>query len=404
MRLLLLRTTAARWLAPLGAAIAAGALILDHGWEGSWGDTTLRATTQLLLLLPLVMIAGALDAGRLLRPATQPSAVSAARSPAAVVAQLTAAVAVWGLGSYLFVLVIGYAVTAKTNPLLPPPVPWVWIVAGAGAVVAHAGLGVLLGRVVPVLVALALSGLVGLVGNAVLAAGQGSVAALFSVADAAFLGGAMAPRPVVQLLQAGFFLLVAATAIALTAIAVRRTRGAVATGAVIGLLTVSTAVGLAATGGEKTRWLSEADGPRTCTPDGVVCLWSDHGFLAPGYAALGRAMLEDAPESVPTSGWTETGLTRASGHTELYVAGNRPSVNSMAIALADGVLDQLAPRRALEDSRWQLAETWLAAKVLDGNAQDEFVTTYGSPVSVVLAQPPDVQWVWFSQTVHAMRR
>jgi len=174
--------------------MAAGALILDAGWEGSWGDTTLRATTQLLLLLPLVMIAGALDARRLLRPAAQPSAVSAARSPAAVATQLTGAVVVWGLGGYLFVLAIGYAVTAKINPLLPPPIPWVWIAAGAGAVVAHAGLGVLLGRLVPILVALALSGLVGLVGNAVLAAEQGSVAALFSVADAAFLGGATTPR------------------------------------------------------------------------------------------------------------------------------------------------------------------------------------------------------------------
>jgi len=403
VRLLLLRTTAARWLAPLGAAMAAGALILDAGWEGSWGDTTLRATTQLLLLLPLVMIAGALDARRLLRPAAQPSAVSAARSPAAVATQLTGAVVVWGLGGYLFVLAIGYAVTAKINPLLPPPIPWVWIAAGAGAVVAHAGLGVLLGRLVPILVALALSGLVGLVGNAVLAAEQGSVAALFSVADAAFLGGATTPRPVVQLLQAGFFLLVATTAITVTAVLIRRTRAAVVTGVVIGLLAVSAAIGLAATGGDKTRWITEADGPRTCTPDGIVCLWSDHGFLAPGYAALGRAMLADAPESVPTRGWTEIGLTRSSEHAELYVAGNQPSVDSMATALADGVLDQLAPRRTLDDSRWRLAETWLAAKVLDGAAQDEFVATYGRPVSAVLAQLPDAQWAWFSQTVRTAR-
>lgn len=401
MRLLLLRTTAARRLVPLGAVVVAGALFLDGGWEGSWGDTTLRGTTQMVLLLPFVMMAGALDARRLLHSTAQPSVVSAARSPTAVVAQLTMTVAVWGLGGYLFVLLLGYAVTAKLNPLLPPPVPWVWIAAGVGAVVAHAGFGVLLGRLVPMLVALALSGLVGLVGNAVLAAEQGSVAALFSIVDAAFLGGAVAPRPVVQLLQTGFFLLVASTAVASTVVLVRRTRLVAVGTVVITLLTVAAGLGLAATGGQKRQFLADADGPRTCSRDAVVCLWTDHGFLAAGYAEMGRRMLVGAPESVRWSGWTEIGLARASDHAELYVAGNRPSAHSMATALADGAMEQLVPGRELNDSRLQLAETWLAVRALGGAGVDTLLDVYRERIAAILAEPPQARWAWFEQTIRS---
>lgn len=400
---LLLRITAARWLVPLGALAAVGALMLDPGWEGSWGDTTLRATTHLLLLLPLVMVSGAVDARRLLRASAHPSAVSAAKSVSVVTAQLAAAVVVWGIGGYLVVLLVGYTVTARLNPLLSPPVPVVWIVAGIAAIVAHAGLGVLLGRLVPILLALALSALVGLVGNAVLAAQQGSIAALFSVADAAFLGGVAAPRPLVQLLQAGFFVMVAAAAVVATGILVRCTRLAVVCAGVITVLAVGAAVGLAATGGQKRQYLTDATGPRTCVQEATVCLWSDHAFLAAGYAEVGRRMLAGAPPWVP-SGWTEVGLARTPGHAELYVAGNHPAVDGMATALADGVMDQLAPARDPADTRLLLAETWLVARALDDATRNEFVSTHGKPVAAILTQPPTAQWSWFMRTVTAEHR
>lgn len=63
----LLRTSAGRYLVPVGTALAAGRLLLASWSQGSWADTTLKATSMAVLLLPFVMLAGAQDGHRLLR-------------------------------------------------------------------------------------------------------------------------------------------------------------------------------------------------------------------------------------------------------------------------------------------------------------------------------------------------
>ncbi|MFC5996820.1 hypothetical protein ACFQE5_21665 [Pseudonocardia hispaniensis] len=376
--------------------LAVARLLTDGSWVGSWGDATLRATTHLVLLLPMVILAGALDARRVLRPAAHPSAVTGVRPPAAVVASLVAVVALWGLAGYLLVLVTGYAATARVNPVFPPPLPWIWVAAGAAAVVAHAALGVLLGWLVPVLVAVALAGLLGLLGNVVLAAESDSVAALFTVVDSGFLGAAAAPRPIVQGLQAAFYLLLAASAAAVTGWLVRPTGVAAVAAAMVTLLPVGAAMGLAATGGPKAQLLTDVDGTRHCTPDGVVCLWPDHGFLAARYGGVGRRMLAGVPEQLPVRGWTEIGLARRAADAPLYIAGNRPGSVQVAQALADGLIERLAPGRAEVDLR--PARAWLAARALEGPARVE-VAGYGSPVQALLTRPEAEQWDWFLRTV-----
>lgn len=328
---LLLRTTGARLLVPIGVLIAAGVLLTDRGWQGGWGDSTLRATTDLVFLLPFVMLAGVLDAGRLLRPGGQPTAASAVRQPTTVVLSVTAAPAVWGAGGYLLVLVTGWAVTARVNPLWPAPIPVVWILAGVTAVVAHAALGVLVGRCAPAPAGLASSVGVGLLGNAVLSGYQGRVPALFTVADAAFLGGAAAPRPVVQVGQAVFFLAVAAVGVIVTAALVRRGRREVVLAGVAVVVAIGAGIALAATGGPKRTYLADAEGPRTCSDDGIVCLWSDQAFLVAAYAEVGGRMLAGAPAGLPVDGWTAEGLRPPPGHAAVYVSGNAPTADAVAV-------------------------------------------------------------------------
>ena len=64
------------------AVISAGRLLLlAPWWRGSWADTTLAATSTLVLLFPFLMLAGALDGRRLLCTGAQPSVVTSARRP-----------------------------------------------------------------------------------------------------------------------------------------------------------------------------------------------------------------------------------------------------------------------------------------------------------------------------------
>jgi hypothetical protein len=392
------RLSSARYLVPVGTVAAGIALLTDGGRRGGWGDTVLRATTHLLLILPFAMTAAAVDARRVLRPAAYPSAAGSVRPVAAVV--LTAiAPAVWGVAGYLVVVLTGFAATARVNPLFPPPVPVWWIVAGGAAVVAHAAVGVLLGRALPLLVAVGLSAVTGLLGNAALAAHQGWVPALFTVADDAFLGGAVVPRTIVQVAQTGFFLAAAAAAVAGTVLLVRRTPRVVGLCGVLVLVTVAAGSGLAAIGGAKHTVVAEAAGPRVCTDDGVVCLWRDHAYLLAGYAQTGRRMLGGAPAAIPMQGWTEVGLRRPTGHAELWLTNNAPTAVDRAVDLAGAAIKRiaplLAPRQALD------AEVWLAARALDGAARADFVAAHGSPVAAVLARPVPDQWDWFLRMITA---
>ena len=165
------------------------------------------------------------------------------------------------------ILLTGYAAPVRLNPLWPPPIPLVWIAPGAGAVLGYATLGVLLGRLVPVLVAVALSGLLGFVLPVVLGAEVQWAPALFTVANDGFLGGPSAPRTATLLLQAMFFVLVAAAAVALTVLLVRRTPAAATGTAMLGVLAVGAGMVLAVAGQTKTIWRLDEPGPRVCTAD-----------------------------------------------------------------------------------------------------------------------------------------
>lgn len=393
---LLLRLSAARFLVPAGSAAALLMVLLDRGWQGGWGDTVLRVTTQLLLVLPVVMAAGALDARRLLRGSHQPSAAAAVR-PGRTVAALAVAVTIWGVLGYTAVLVTASAVTLRINPVVPPASLLFWVAAGAAAVAAHASLGVLLGRLVPAVVALALSALLGLVGNAALAAYQGRPAALFTVADDAYLGGPFVPHGIVQLLQVVFFAAVSWAAIAATAALVRRSRSGGVT-AVAGLVAVLVAgVVLAGTGGDKRVELVAADGPRRCSGDGVVCLWEDRAFLLDAYARTGRRMLVGAPAALTVRGWSEAGLARSADRAELTILSNEPDAEQIAAGLANGITARLALDPDYAAARQ--AELWLAARALDEPARSQYVATFAPALGAVLATAEPEQWRWFLDVV-----
>lgn len=399
-----LRSSAARLLALPGAVASTVVLFADAGWQGGWGDTVLRATTAALVLLSFVAVAGALDGWRVLSPSAHPSASTGARPPVVVAARVTTACAAWGLVAYLVVLGPGLAATARVNPLLPPPIPWGWIAAGATAVVAHAAIGVLLGAVLPRLLAAGLAGLLGFVGNALLSAYQERVPGLFTVVDAAFLGGAAQPRTVVQLLQAGFFLAAAAAAVAVAGLHAGRhtrrragggSRAGTAAAAALPLVPVIVpaivlAVVLAGTGGPKRDFVVDTAGPVACDERRIVCLWADRAHLTDAFGGLGGRMLAGLPAGVCVRGWAEIGLHRAECVAEVYVSNNRPSADAIAQALAEGLVDLVAPNLEPGADQRRLLVGWLESRAL------------GDPVRIgeelqprlnaLLAAPIDTQW------------
>lgn len=388
--MLWLRSSAARLLAPPGAIASTIVLFADGGWQGGWGDTVLRATTAALVLLPFVAVAGVLDGRRLLWPSAHPSALTGARSPVAVAARAAVACAAWGVVAYLVVVGTGLAATARVNPLLPPPVPVGWIAAGAAAVAAHAAVGVLLGAALPRLLAAGLAGLLGFVGNAVLSSYQGRVPALFTVADAAFLGGAAQPRTSVQVLQAVFFMAVACAAVAVAGLRGGRGAGVRAGAAASVALAVVLAVALAGTGGPKRVYAVDATGPVACDTQRVVCLWADRAHLTDAFAGLGGAMLAGLPAQVCARGWVETGLRREACIAQVYVGANTPSVDAIAEALAEGLANLIAPDLPPAADQRRLLVGWLVSRALGGPVRigDELEPRLGA----LLAAPPDAQW------------
>lgn len=354
-----LRLSSARLLVPVGTMAAGLALLLDSGWQGSWGDTVIRVSTHLVLVLPCVMAAAALDARRLLRARTAPTVVAAVHPMNAIVLAVAGA-AGWGIGGYGVLLATGFAATSRMNPLFPPPLPVWWMGATIAAVVAHAAVGVLLGRLVPALVAVGVAALLGLVGNAALAAYQGKVPALVTVADDAFLGGPTVARTLVQLAQVAFLLAAAVAAVATTAVLVRRSRRVVCFAVVGVIAAVAAGAGLAATGGPKRETALASPGPQACAPDGIVCLWPDRAFLVETYAEPARLMLAGAPESLPYRGWTENGLARPASRAELEITAVQPAADTVALDLAGGLVDAGRPGDS-EAERWA-AQVWLAAR------------------------------------------
>lgn len=391
----LLRTSAARYAVPVGTALAAGRLLFASWSPGSWADTTLKATSMAVLLLPFVMFAGTQDGRRLLRAEAQPSAVAGARAPSAVVAHVMAAVSMWGLAGYLLILLTGYAAPARLNPIWPPPIPLTWILAGSAAVVCYAALGVLVGRLLPRLPGLALCGLLGFLLPVVLGSEVDWAPALFTIANDGFLGGPAAPRTATLLLQGLFFGLTGLLAITVAAWLVRRGTTVLATALALALLVATSGVALVAVGRSKTVWLVDAAGPRSCSDDHVICLWTDHRTLLTEYALVGRRMLAGAPPGVAVHGWTETGLSRPPTHAEVYLAAAQPGSTNIAFALASGMIEKVKSSRASGEGV-DPAQVWLAAHGLHGPDRDAFIDIYGSAeLRSLLATPVDRQWAWF---------
>lgn len=184
----------------------------------------------------------------------------------------------------------------------------------------YAALGLLVGRLLPPLVAVAACGLLGFVVPVVLGSEVDWTLALFTVANDGFLGGPAPPRTTTLLLQGLFFGLTALASGAAAAWLVRRTAIALATATALSVLAAASGVVPAAVGQTKTVWLVGAEGPRSCSDDQVVCVWSDHATLRDRYAVVGRRMPAGAPPAVAVRGWTETGLSRLPAHADVYLA------------------------------------------------------------------------------------
>ncbi len=323
--------------------MSGGAVLLlsNRSWLGNWGDTTMAATNALLFVLPMVVVAGAVDARRLFTPARAAPASGCARRPPAVVARAVAAVATWASAGYMILLITGFAATARANPQLVP-LPWWWIAAGMTSLLVYSALGVVLGCFVPLPVTIALAGLLGVVANAVLADSAESDASLFTPTSNGLLGGPFVARPGVALLQVSLGVVLAAALIAAVALTIRVSRVGAALTAMLLVATVATGTALAATEGGRVMQLDGASGPRECTSDGVVCLWRDQAGDLDVYAPLARAMAT-AIGTDELRGWTALGLAAGEKRAVLGLAPNNLTPALAAVVLAEAALFALAP-------------------------------------------------------------
>lgn len=390
--LLFLRTSASRLLVPVGTMAAVAQLLFDDAWQGSWGESTLRATTHLVFLLPFIMVAAAVDGRRLLGGTIQPAAATTVR-PGATALAAVAAPAAWGVAGYGVVLASAFAATARVNPLAAPPIPMWWILPAIAAVVAHAAVGALLGRVLSPMIAVAAALTLAFLGNAVLASYQARIPALFTVADDAFLGAGFVPRWSVQLAQTMFFLAVGALAIAIGAALVRPGRRPALAATFAAGAVVATVFGLVGGGADKRQVLTDATGPRVCSAS--TCLWADHAHLLDAYSSVGGRMLADAPTAFAVTGWTEAGLARPQGHAVLEVTATRPTADNVALGLADGLLDSVVGPSGAATSGRTTARTWLIARVLPEPEASRFADLYAPEVVEVRGRPIAEQWAWF---------
>lgn len=394
--LLLARNTSMSLLVLPGVLAGAAMLWLNPSWLGGWGDTTAQATNALLFLLPLVVVAGAVDSRRVLRPTAAAGAAGGVRPVPAVAAALSAAVAVWAVAGYAVLLLIASLATARVNPKLPPPLAWWWIVAGVAAILAHAAFGVALGRFLPLPGSVAVAGLVGFLANVVLSDPPESDRTLFTVISNDLLGGPFAVRPAVLALQCLLYVGLAAALLAGVAFTVRRSRSTAVAALALALGSAATGTALAtSTDTGRTVERRDAAGPRVCSPDGLVCLWRDQAGRIGEFALAARTALDALGPGVLT-GWRSEGLSRETSAASLGLPQHNPSATDIAGALAAGAVAHAAPGAAPFAPATSAARAWLVARTLgDPAAVDPRLEP---DAAAILHESPDRQREWFRAT------
>lgn len=391
-----LRCTAALFAAPAAAVFSVLYLLSAQDWIGAWDQTALTAATIFTLSLPLAIAAAGWDARRGTSARSPHSAVTAARSPMAIMLSRWAAATVWMLLAYGVVQFTAGLLTSNRSPSVDPG--WGFIAIGAAAVAAHTALGLLLGRFLPFLAVVPVSILLGYVGNAVLSATPGTAPSLLTTLDDVPVTVGQRLVPWIGGTQLVWFGSVALTLVAASALFTASRRPQRGTQAVLGIASFAVMLSLVAvsrTDGYRVHDVV-ADGPRVCSTDDQVCLWRDHGYYLPFLDQTATRMLSGLDSwTTGPRGFAEQGLRHPPDRAPFGALGSEDSSPELAQSLAYAALayaachgrpGSLAPTEDLEDRLH-----WLTARGLPDSA----VGTLPDSVTAVRRQPADQQVRWF---------
>lgn len=248
-----------------------------------------------------------------------------------------------------------YGVTAVLTPAPSAPSAWPLVAATLG-VMSTVALGLALGTLCPLTVALPAVVVAGFLAPVVLGSQEPSPLGSFSICTSVSLQPQFAPLDDFFLRQSAFFTVIWSICAVLVALLLRRLIGAAA---LSGLLALVVAGAWLATG--PTDRITDAP-PTTaerCTErDGVrVCVMSDHERLLPAVLEAARAVHRSMPSALAPSVYREASLMSAPGSAVLDTA-------QMAVDPASEVVEATARWRTCPDPDDPEAEVtrslWLA--------------------------------------------
>ncbi|SDD98109.1 hypothetical protein [Auraticoccus monumenti] len=397
---LLLSTSAARFLVPLGLVLAAVAGS-NAGWVGtSWDDSALRAGNAAGYVAFAVCAAAAVDSHRF-RTQHPTSGTARRRSLAALLSMVLTAV----LGWCCVAVLVGCSMTITGQVMAPRPWTYLLLVVPAGWVLQAATVGWLLGRLLHFAVAVPVSVLLLWVGNATLAH-QSERTAMFSPIGGGVFTPSLVPEVSFVGMQVLSTLVSAVVAWSLVHLLTSRRRasravaGATAALAAVCLLISSTVVSAETV--PRSVDVHDADGPKVCSGPGAgrvaVCVWPDDVDALDSTAVVAKGMWEPLATSgeVP-QGVVDHGLARPPGWIDARLwYPDRPSL-AEAIAVATTAWawcgDSSARLAGVPFEEQRDRETWLMAR-----HDEALLPVLSDEVQRVLDQPAAEQAAWFRAT------
>lgn len=382
-----------RYAAFVGGAACLVYVMTNRWWAGEWQAAVQAVTNSLVLLAPGVIFAAAADT-RSLMPRNGSSWLNATEDARGRVTSLLFALWIPSVAAVTVLLLNVGAFNAGLSTFHSPGVallqPYAWTLL-------FVAVGVLAGRVVPLIAVAPIGLMFGFVLPVVLAGTPDTHAAMLTPID----DGAVAPpiflRSEVVAIQIGVCVL---AALAVMTHAFRRESGRLRGARTLFVLAVTVLVLVAMLVGPERRYeATDAEGPRDCaTREAIeICVWPDHSsLLIPALEAstrLKRALPAGVQEP---PGFVERGLAAPAGWGSFVTGTAETTVAEVAFDISYEVLSvtlcedglHLIPSAAVSELR-----LWLLHRM-------GFVTPQATPpeLAEILAQPESHQEDWFRRT------
>lgn len=382
-----------RYAAFVGGAASLAYVMTNRWWAGEWQAAVQAVTNSLVLLAPGVIFAAAADT-RSLMPRNGSSWLNATEDARGRVTSLLFALWIPSAMAVTVLLLNAGAFNAGLSTFHFPGVsllqPYVWVLL-------FIALGVLGGRLLPLIAVAPLSLMFGFVLPVVLAGTPDTRASMLTPID----DGAVAPpiflRSEVVAIQIGVCAL--ATFAVMTFAFSRNSSKFVGVRALSALAVIMLVLVGFRVGPERRYEATDAEGPRECaTRDGIeICVWPDHRSLLEPALEASTSLRSELPTGFqePPIGFVERGLDAPPGWASFTTGTAESTVAEMASVMVYEVFsgavcgngEHLMPSVAVSERR-----LWLLQRM-------GLLTSQATPpdLAEVLALPEPQQEDWFNE-------